>query len=42
MGEGTFDPPTTPLDADGQGMPYATYAFAAQMARSRSMSSSAR
>jgi aldehyde oxidoreductase len=32
MGEGVFDPPTTPLDADGQGMPYATYAFAAQMA----------
>ena len=32
MGEGTFDPPTTPLDADGQGMPYATYAFAAQIA----------
>jgi aldehyde oxidoreductase len=31
MGEGTFDPPTTPLDADGQGVPYATYAFAAQM-----------
>jgi aldehyde oxidoreductase len=31
-GEGTFDPPTTPLDADGQGVPYATYAFAAQMA----------
>ncbi|MBI3196995.1 MAG: molybdopterin-dependent oxidoreductase [Rhodospirillales bacterium] len=32
IGEGTFDPPTTPLDADGQGIPYATYAFAAQMA----------
>jgi aldehyde oxidoreductase len=32
MGEGTFDPPTTPLDADGQGVPYATYGFAAQMA----------
>ena len=32
MGEGVFDPPTTPLDADGQGVPYATYAFAAQMA----------
>jgi CO/xanthine dehydrogenase Mo-binding subunit/aerobic-type carbon monoxide dehydrogenase small subunit (CoxS/CutS family) len=32
IGEGTFDPPTTPLDADGQGLPYATYAFAAQMA----------
>ncbi len=31
-GEGIFDPPTTPLDADGQGIPYATYAFAAQMA----------
>ncbi len=32
MGEGTFDPPTTPLDENGQGIPYATYAFAAQMA----------
>ncbi|HJQ60826.1 MAG TPA: molybdopterin cofactor-binding domain-containing protein [Vineibacter sp.] len=31
-GEGTFDPPTTPLDENGQGVPYATYAFAAQMA----------
>ncbi|MDI1288069.1 MAG: molybdopterin-dependent oxidoreductase [Reyranella sp.] len=31
-GEGTFDPPTTPLDANGQGIPYATYAFAAQIA----------
>jgi len=32
LGEGTFDPPTTPLDADGQGVPYASYAFAAQIA----------
>jgi CO/xanthine dehydrogenase Mo-binding subunit len=32
VGEGHFDPPTTPLDADGQGIPYATYGFAAQMA----------
>ena len=32
MGEGFFDPPTTPLDEDGQGVPYATYGFAAQMA----------
>ncbi len=31
-GEGTFDPPTTPLDANGQGIPYATYGFAAQIA----------
>jgi CO/xanthine dehydrogenase Mo-binding subunit/aerobic-type carbon monoxide dehydrogenase small subunit (CoxS/CutS family) len=31
-GEGWFDPPTTPLDADGQGVPYATYGFAAQIA----------
>ena len=31
-GEATFDPPTKPLDADGQGVPYATYGFAAQMA----------
>lgn len=31
-GEGRFDPPTTPLDRNGQGVPYATYAFAAQIA----------
>ncbi len=31
-GEGTFDPPTTALDINGQGAPYATYGFAAQMA----------
>jgi aldehyde oxidoreductase len=31
-GIGTFDPPTTPLDAKGQGVPYATYGFAAQIA----------
>jgi len=33
LGEGSFDPPTTPLDADGQGVPYATYGFAAQVAQ---------
>jgi len=32
VGEGSFDPPTTPADANGQGVPYATYAFAAQVA----------
>jgi aldehyde oxidoreductase len=32
VGHGYFNPPTVPLDADGQGEPYATYAFAAQMA----------
>ncbi len=32
LGEGFFDPPTTPLDRDGQGAPYATYGFAAQTA----------
>ncbi len=32
LGEGTFDPPTKPSDANGQGVPYATYAFAAQLA----------
>ena len=32
LGVGNFDPPTTPLDADGQGVPYATYGFAAQIA----------
>jgi aldehyde oxidoreductase len=31
-GEGTYDPPTTALDAQGQGIPYATYGFAAQVA----------
>ena len=30
-GFGTFDPPTTPLDDKGQGSPYATYGFAAQI-----------
>jgi len=32
MGEGHFDPPTTASDGNGQGVPYATYAFAAQIA----------
>jgi len=32
IGTGSFNPPTIPLDADGQGVPYATYAFAAQIA----------
>jgi CO/xanthine dehydrogenase Mo-binding subunit len=31
-GEGMFDPPTVPLDENGQGVPYATYGFAAQIA----------
>ena len=31
-GTGRFDPPTTTLDARGQGTPYATYAFGAQVA----------
>ena len=31
-GTGSFDPPTVPLDANGQGIPYATYGFAAQLA----------
>jgi CO/xanthine dehydrogenase Mo-binding subunit len=31
-GVGSFDPPTTPLDPRGQGSPYATYGFAAQIA----------
>jgi CO/xanthine dehydrogenase Mo-binding subunit len=31
-GEGQFDPPTEPLDENGQGKPYATYGFAAQIA----------
>lgn len=32
MAEETFDPPTTPLDANGQGDPYAIYGFGAHMA----------
>jgi len=32
VGVGRFDPPTTALDADGRGIPYATYAFGAQIA----------
>ena len=31
-GRGYFDPPSTPLDENGQGTPYATYGFAAQIA----------
>jgi len=32
VGEGFFDPPTAAADENGQGIPYATYAFAAQVA----------
>jgi len=32
MGEGTFDPPTQPLDENGQGIPYASYGFGAHLA----------
>ena len=32
LGEGYFDPPTEPLDDLGQGKPYGTYGFAAQIA----------
>jgi aldehyde oxidoreductase len=32
MAEETFDPPTTTLDENGQGSPYAVYAFGAQLA----------
>ena len=31
IGEGTFDPPTTPLDENRQGSPYATYGFGAHI-----------
>lgn len=31
-GIGTYDPPTTVLDEDGQGVPYVSYGFAAQIA----------
>ena len=32
LGSGYFDPPTTSLDYNGQGKPYGTYGFAAQLA----------
>ncbi|HSL76160.1 MAG TPA: molybdopterin cofactor-binding domain-containing protein [Candidatus Limnocylindrales bacterium] len=32
IGEGSYDPRTTPLDGDGQGVPYETYGFGAQIA----------
>jgi len=32
VGTGSYDPRTTPLDADGQGIPYETYGFGAQVA----------
>ncbi len=32
LAEETYDPPTTPLDADGQGAPYAVYGWGAQLA----------
>ena len=31
MGEATFDPPTSPLDENGQGEPYAAFGYGAQM-----------
>jgi CO/xanthine dehydrogenase Mo-binding subunit len=31
-GAASWDPPTSPLDENGQGIPYATYGFAAQLA----------
>ena len=31
QGQGRWDPPTSPLDGDGQGAPYAVYGFAAQL-----------
>jgi CO/xanthine dehydrogenase Mo-binding subunit/aerobic-type carbon monoxide dehydrogenase small subunit (CoxS/CutS family) len=30
--QATYDPPTTPLDSDGQGSPYAAYGFGAHLA----------
>jgi CO/xanthine dehydrogenase Mo-binding subunit len=32
VGQGSYDPRTTPLDANGQGVPYETYGFGAQVA----------
>jgi CO/xanthine dehydrogenase Mo-binding subunit/aerobic-type carbon monoxide dehydrogenase small subunit (CoxS/CutS family) len=31
VGEGTYDPPTTPLDENGQGNPYAVFGFGAHL-----------
>ncbi len=31
MAEETYDPPTSPLDANGQGVPYAVYGYGAQL-----------
>jgi CO/xanthine dehydrogenase Mo-binding subunit len=31
MAEASYDPPTSPLDAEGQGAPYAVYGYGAQM-----------
>ncbi len=31
MAEETYDPPTAPLDADGQGIPYAVFGYGAQL-----------
>ena len=41
-GEGYFDPPTTALDEDGQGAPYATYGSPLSSPRSKWTSNSAR
>lgn len=35
MAEESYDPPTTPLDDDGQGAPYAVYGYGAQMVELR-------
>ncbi len=32
VGSGSYDPKTTPLDGDGQGIPYETFGFGAQIA----------
>jgi aldehyde oxidoreductase len=32
IGEATFDPPTSPLDENGQGIPYAVFGFGAHLA----------
>jgi aldehyde oxidoreductase len=42
LGEGTFDPPTTALDANGHGVPYATFHVRSMRTRLRLMGSSAR
>jgi aldehyde oxidoreductase len=40
--EETYDPPTSPLDENGQGDPYAVFGYGAHMMELRSTHASAR